>query len=65
MRYSIYILLNAKNLATDLAILAYGNRQNAIKFARANNSIFASAETFNRNQALLFSLYNVHLVATM
>ena len=38
MSYSIYIPLNAKDLTIDLAMLAYGNRQSAIKFARANNS---------------------------
>ena len=29
---------DAKDLAINLAVLAYGNRPNAIKFARANNS---------------------------
>ena len=29
---------DAKNLAINLAMLTYGNRPNAIKFARANNS---------------------------
>ena len=38
MRYTVYIPLNAKDLTIDLIMLAYGNRQNAIKFTRANNS---------------------------
>ena len=38
MRYAICILLNTKDLAINLTIVAYGNRQNAIMFARANNS---------------------------
>ena len=38
MCHAIYILLNAKDLPIELTMLAYGNWQNAIKFARANNS---------------------------
>ena len=38
MRYAIYIPLNAKDLTIELAIVAYGNQGNAIKFARANHS---------------------------
>ena len=38
MHYAIYITPNAKDLTMDFTMLAYGNRQNAIKFARANNS---------------------------
>ena len=38
MRYAMYIPLNAKDLTIDLTMHAYGNRQIAIKFARANNS---------------------------
>ena len=30
--------LNAKHLTIGLAMLAYGNRRNTLKFARANNS---------------------------
>ena len=38
MRYAIYIPSNTKDLAINLTIVAYGNQQNAITFARANNS---------------------------
>ena len=38
MRYAIYIPPNTKDLAINLWMPAYGNRQNAITFARANNS---------------------------
>ena len=34
----IYIPPNAKDITIDLTTLAYGNQQNAIKFARVNNS---------------------------
>ena len=34
----IYILSNTKNLAINLMMVAYGNRQNAPAFARANYS---------------------------
>ena len=37
MRYAIYILLNANDFTIDLTMCAHKNRQNAIKFARANN----------------------------
>ena len=37
MRYAIYLPPIAKDLTIDLSILVYGNRQNAMKFARANN----------------------------
>ena len=33
-----YIPLNAKDLTIELTMVAHGNRQNAIKLARANNS---------------------------
>ena len=36
MRYAIYIPL--KDFTIDLKMLAYENRQNAIKFERASNS---------------------------
>ena len=36
MRYTVYIPLNAKDLAIVLTKLAYENWQNAIRFARAN-----------------------------
>ena len=38
MRYVIYMLPNTKNLAINQTMVAYGNRQNAIAFVRANNS---------------------------
>ena len=38
MRYAISIPLNAKDLTIELTMVAYGNRKNATKFARANNS---------------------------
>ena len=38
VRYAIYIPPNAKDLVINLAFVAYGNRQNAIMFAQANNS---------------------------
>ena len=38
MRYAIYIPPNTKDLAINLTMVAYGNRQNATAFARANNS---------------------------
>ena len=38
MRCEIYIPLNAKDLTTELTLHPYGNCQNAMKFARANNS---------------------------
>ena len=37
MRYAIYIPLNAEYLTLELTMVAYEKRQNAIKFARANN----------------------------
>ena len=50
----IYIPLNTKDLAIELTMLAYGNRKNTMKFARANNSdlLRALIGTFNGNQAL-------------
>ena len=38
MRYAIYMPPNTKDLAMNQTMVAYGNRQNAIAFARANNS---------------------------
>ena len=38
MRYAIYMLPNTKDLAINHTMVAYGNRQNATAFARANNS---------------------------
>ena len=38
MRYAIYIPPKTKDLAINLAMVAYGNQQNATTFARANNS---------------------------
>ena len=51
MRYAIYIPPITKKFILNLTMVAYGNRQNAITFARANNSdFFVSTETFNGNQ---------------
>ena len=36
--YVIYILLNVRDFTINLSMHAYGNRQNATKFTRANNS---------------------------
>ena len=38
MRYAICIPPNTKDPAINLTMVAYGNRQSAITFARANNS---------------------------
>ena len=38
IRIAIYIPPNTKDLAINLTMSAYGNRPNAITFARANNS---------------------------
>ena len=38
MRYAIYMLSNTKDLAINQTMVAFGNRQNATAFARANNS---------------------------
>ena len=38
MRYAIYTPPNTKDLAINQTMVAYGNRQNATAFARANNS---------------------------
>ena len=38
MRYSSHIPPNTKELAIDLTVVACENRQNAITFARVNNS---------------------------
>ena len=38
MHYATYMPPNTKDLATNQAMVAYGNRQNATAFARANNS---------------------------
>ena len=38
MRYMIYMPPNTKDLAINQTMVAYGNRQNATAFARANNS---------------------------
>ena len=40
LRYAIYNPLNANDLTMDLTMLAYGNRQDAIKLSRSNNSDF-------------------------
>ena len=37
-RYAIYTPLNANDVAIELTMVAYGNWQNATKFAQANNS---------------------------
>ena len=37
MRYAIYMPPNTKDLAINQTMVAYGNRQNATEFARANN----------------------------
>ena len=37
-RYAIYMPPNTKDLAINQTMVAYGNRQNATAFARANNS---------------------------
>ena len=36
MRYAIYMPSNTKDLAINQTMVAYGNRQNATAFARAN-----------------------------
>ena len=36
-QYEIYTPPNTKDLARNLTMVAYGNRQNAITFERANN----------------------------
>ena len=38
MRYAIYMPPNTKDLAINQTMVAYGARQNATAFARANNS---------------------------
>ena len=38
MRYVIYMPANTKDLAITQTMVAYGNRQNATAFGRANNS---------------------------
>ena len=38
MRSAIYMPPNTKDFAINLTVVAYENRQNAIAFARANNS---------------------------
>ena len=38
MRYAIYIPPNTKDLAINQTMVAYGNRQNAAAFTRANNT---------------------------
>ena len=38
MRYAIYMPQNIKDLTINQTMVAYGNRQNAKAFARANNS---------------------------
>ena len=38
MRCAIHMPMNAEDLTIELMMVAYGNWQNAIKFARANNS---------------------------
>ena len=43
MRNAIYIPPNTKDLAINLTMVGYGNRQNAITLARANNSDFLRA----------------------
>ena len=54
MRYAIYMPPNTKDLAINQTVVADGNRQYAIAFARANNSylLLATTETFNGNQVL-------------
>ena len=44
---------DAKDLAINLAMIAYGNRPNAMKFAFKQLRSVASTETFNGNQALV------------
>ena len=43
MRYAIYIPPDTKDLAINLTMVAYENRQNAITFARGNNSALLRA----------------------
>lgn len=38
MQYAIYIPPNTKEITINLMMVAYGNQQNAITFARVNNS---------------------------
>ena len=38
VRYTIYMPPNTKNLAINRTMVVYGNRQNAIALAQANNS---------------------------
>ena len=38
MRYAIYMPPNTEDLAINQLMVAYGNRQNAAAFTRANNS---------------------------
>ena len=38
MRCAIHMPMNAEDLTIELMMVAYGNWQNAIKFARTNNS---------------------------
>ena len=45
--YAIYKAPNAKDLARNLMMVAYENRQNAIMFARANNSDLLRALKWN------------------
>ena len=53
MRYTIYMPPNTKDLAINQTMVAYGSRQNATMFARANNSdLLQSLKHFNGNQAL-------------
>ena len=51
MRYAIYIPPTTKDLAINLTMVGYGNRQNEITFTQAKNSDLVRA--LNGNQALV------------
>ena len=54
MRYAIYMRPNTKDLAINQTMVAYGNRQNATAFARANNSdLLRSLKHLGFSQAFL------------
>ena len=63
MRYAIYLPLNAKDLTIHLTMVSYGNPQNAIKFALANNSDLLRA--LKNLMDGVYDTYNICNVAHM
>ena len=68
MRYAVYMHSNTKDLPINQTMIAYGNRQNAKAFARANNSDLLRPlkhlmETQRQSKNWLFNFYDKSYVS--